>query len=113
MSSVRSLYTVMSFRCAIALCMYSSLSSTTIVEPLSALFMTMWVFWISSLRAILSFLVRLTCLFCWYLSMFNISGLILCKKVSNVLLSDNLSGFGILVCLFWKGSFGFLVCGLF
>ena len=56
MSSVRGLYSVLSFRCAIALCMYSSLSSTMIVEPLSALFMTMWVFWISSLRAILSIL---------------------------------------------------------
>ena len=41
MSSARGLYTVGSLRWSIALLMYSSLSSTTIVQPLSALFITM------------------------------------------------------------------------
>ena len=40
MSSSRGLYTVGSLRWSIALLMYSSLSSTTIVEPLSILFIT-------------------------------------------------------------------------
>ena len=67
----------------------------------------MWVFFISSLRAILSLLVRLSCLFCWYLSTFHVSDMI------NVLLSDNLSGFGLAVYLFWKGYFGFFFFGYF
>ena len=92
MSSVRGLYTVGSFRCVMALLMYSSLSSTTIVEPLSALFITICLFWISSLSAILSFLVRLSWLFCLYLSTFSISILIQWRKVSKVPLSDSLSG---------------------
>ena len=40
MSSSRGMYTVGSLRWCTALVMYSSLSSTTIVEPLSALFIT-------------------------------------------------------------------------
>ena len=86
------LYTLGSFRCTIALLMYSSLSSTTIVEPLSALLITMQGLFINSLRASLSFLVRLSYLSCLYLSVFSISTLTLCKKVSRVPLSDNLSG---------------------
>ena len=54
-SSWRGLYTVGSLRCTIAFLMYSSLSSTTIVEPLSALLITMCGFFIKSLSAILSF----------------------------------------------------------
>ena len=42
-SSSRGLYTVGSLRWSIALAMYSLLSSTTIVEPLSALFITSYV----------------------------------------------------------------------
>ena len=67
-SSSRGLYTVGSLRWTIALVMYSLLSSTTIVEPLSALFITMWGFLIKSLSAILSFLVKLSVLFCLYLA---------------------------------------------
>ena len=92
MSSSRGLYTVGSLRWSIAFVMYSFLSSTTIVEPLSALFITMRGFLIRSLSAILSFLVRLSLLFCLYLSVFSISDLIRCKNVSRVLLSDSLSG---------------------
>ena len=40
-SSWSGLYTVGSLRCTIAFLMYSSLSSTTIIEPLSALLITM------------------------------------------------------------------------
>ena len=57
----RGLYTEGLLRCTTALLMYSSLSSMTMVEPLSALCMTMFGFLINSLRAILSFLVRLSC----------------------------------------------------
>ena len=63
MSMCNSSYTLRLFRCTTALLMYSSLSSTTIVEPLSALFITIrGLLLISSLRANLSFLVRLSCL---------------------------------------------------
>ena len=67
MSVCNGSYTLGLFRCTIALLMYSSLSSTTIVEPLSALFITIRGLLISSLRANLSFLVRLSCLCCLYL----------------------------------------------
>ena len=73
----------MGLRCIIAFLMYS-LSSTTMVEPLSTLFIIMCGFVINSLRAILSFLVRLSCLFSLYFSVSNISILILCKIVSKV-----------------------------
>ena len=65
-SSQRGLYTLGSFRCDIAFLIYSSLSSTTIVEPLSALLITMCGLFIKSLSASLSFLVRLSYLFCLY-----------------------------------------------
>ena len=48
MSMCNGSYTLRLFRCTIALLMYSSLSSTTIVEPLSALFITIQVLLISS-----------------------------------------------------------------
>ena len=89
MSMCNGSYTLRLFRCTIALLMYSSLS---IIEPLSALFITIRGLLISSLRANLSFLVRLSCLSCLCLSVFSISILTLCRKVSRVPLSDNLSG---------------------
>ena len=61
---MKGLYTLGSFRCSIAFLMYLSLSSTTIVEPLSALLITICGLFIKSLSANLSFLVRLSCLFC-------------------------------------------------
>ena len=106
----RGLYTAGSLRCIIAFLMYSSLSSTTMVEPLSALFIIMCGFVISSLRAILSFLVRLSCLFCLYFSVSNISIPILCKSVSKVPLLVNRSGLGVTFCLSLKGSLGSLFC---
>ena len=93
----RGLYTAGSLRCTIAFLMYSCLSSTTIVEPLSALFMIICGFMINSLSAILSFLVRLSRLFC-----------LLCKNVSRVPLSVSLSGLGLSFCLGLKGSLGSL-----
>ena len=95
MSLFNSLYTSGLLRCSIAFLTYSSLSSTTIVEPLSALFMIRFRLWISSLNASLSFLVRLSVLFCVYLDSSKISSLILCKYVSRVPLSVSLSGFGV------------------
>ena len=52
-SSVSGLYTLGSFRCniCIALVLYLSWSSTTMVEPLSALFITICGLWVNSLRA--------------------------------------------------------------
>ena len=104
----RGLYTTGSLRYTIAFLTYSSLSSTTIVEPLSALFMTTWGYKINSLSAILSFLVRLSCLFCLYFSVSNISILILCRNVSRVPLLVNRSGLGTIFCLCVKGSLGSL-----
>ena len=63
MSSFRGLYTSGLFKCSIAFWIYSSLSSTTIVEPLSALFIIRLWLWINSLNANRSFLVRLSLLF--------------------------------------------------
>ena len=71
---------------------FNVLSFTSIVEPLSALFITIRGLLISSLRANLSFMVRLSCLSCLCLSVFSNSTLTLCRKVSRVPLSDNLSG---------------------
>ena len=59
MSVASGLYTDGSLRWVSAFLMYSSLSSTTIVEPLLALFITMCLFCVSSLSAILSSLVLL------------------------------------------------------
>ena len=70
----------------------------------------MWVFFIKSLSAILSFLVRLSCLFCLYLSVYNISILTLCRKVSRVPLSDSLSRLKVCLCLGVKGSLGSVFC---
>ena len=70
----------------------------------------MWVFFIKSLSAILSFLVRLSHLFCLYLSISNISILTLCWKVSRVPLSDSLSGLKVCLCLGVKGSLGSVFC---
>ena len=81
------------------------------VEPLSALLITRFGFWISSLNAILSFLVRLSCLFCLCYSISNISVLILCKNVSRVLF-DNLSGLHVTFVFLAKGSLGSLAFGL-
>ena len=64
--------------------MYSSLSSITSVEPLSALLITIYGLFIKSLSANLSFLVRLSCLFCLYWSVFSISSLTRCRKVSRL-----------------------------
>ena len=107
-SLCRGLYTAGSLRCTIAFLIYSCLSSTTIVEPLSALFMIICGFVINSLSAILSFLVRLSRLFCLCFSASNISILILCKNVSRVPLSVSLSGLGLSFCLGVKGSLGSL-----
>ena len=63
MSSQRGLYTLGSFRCDIVFLIYSSLSSTTIVELLSALLITMCGLFIRSASASLFFLVRLSCLY--------------------------------------------------
>ena len=79
------------------------------VEPLSALLITRFGFWISSLNAILSFLVRLSCLLCFSIS--SIPVLILCKNVSRVLF-DNLLGLRVAFVLFSKGSHGSLGFGL-
>ena len=54
------------------------------VEPLSALLMINVGLFISSLRTFLSFLVRLSVLFCLCLCSFTISNPILCKNVSSV-----------------------------
>ena len=91
MSSSSGLYTSGLFRCSIALLLYSSLSSTTIVQPLSALFMIRFRLWVSSLNASLSFFVRLSLCF----DSSKISNLILCRYVSRVLLSVSLLGFGV------------------
>ena len=77
--SFSGLYTSGLFRCSIAFVIYTSLSSTTIVEPLSALFIIRFRLWVSSLNASLSFLVRLSLLFCLYFDSSKISNLILCK----------------------------------
>ena len=61
-------------------------------------------FLVSSRRACLSFLVRLSDLFCLYLASFNISNLILCRNVSKGPLSVSLSGFGLWLGLGLKGS---------
>ena len=71
--------------------MYSLLSWTTIVDPLSALFIISIGLFVSWLRASRSFLVRLSDLFLFVL-VFIISSLILCRKVPNVPLSVSLSG---------------------
>ena len=90
--SLSSLYVVWSLICFIASVMYSLLSWTTIVEPLSALFIINVGLLVSWLRTCHSCLVRLSDLFCLCLCSFMISSLILCRKVSNVPLSVNLSG---------------------
>ena len=108
MSLCRGLYTAGSLRCTIAYLMFSCLSSTTIVEPLSALFMIICGFMINSLSAILSFFVRLSRLFCLCFSVSNISILILCENMSRVPLSVSLSGLGLSFCLGLKGSLGSL-----
>ena len=77
MSSFKSLYTSGLFKCSIAFRIYSSLSSTNIVEPLCALFIIRFWFWVNSLNASLSFLVRLSLLF--YFDSSKISSLILCR----------------------------------
>ena len=99
------MYTLGSFRCNIALLMYSSLSSTTIVEPLSALLITMCGLFIKSLSVNLFFLVRLSYLFCLYWSVFSISSLTLCKKMSRsrVPLLDNLLGLKVRLRLVFRG----------
>lgn len=61
---------------------------------------------INSLSASLSFLVRLSCLFCLYQSIFSISNLILCKNVSRVPLSDNRSGLKVHLRFSVRGSLG-------
>ena len=78
------------------------------MEPLSALLITMCGLFIKSLSASLSFLVKLSCLFCLCWSILSISILTLCKKVSRVPLSDNLSGLRGQLYLGLKGSFGSL-----
>ena len=90
--SLSGLYVVWSLRCFIASAMYSLLSWTTIVEPLSALFIISIGLLMSWFRACRSFLVRLLDLFCLCLCSFMIFSLTLCRKVSNVPLSVNLSG---------------------
>ena len=96
-----------SLKCTIAFLIYS-LSSTTMVEPLSALFMTIWGFKINSLSAILSCQVILLCL---YFSVSNISILILCGNVSRVPLLVSRSGLGSSFCLRAEGvSLGSLFC---
>ena len=75
--------------------MYLLLSWTTIVDSLSALFITtsigLFMSWFSACR---SFLVRLSDLFCLCLCLLMISNqtLYMWRKVSNVPLSVNLSG---------------------
>ena len=81
--SLSGLYVVWSLRCFIASAMYSLLSWTTIVEPLSALFIISIGLLMSWFRACHSFLVRLLDLFCLRLCSFMISSLTLCRKVSN------------------------------
>ena len=79
MSSFRGLYTSGLFKCSIAFWIYLSLSSMTIVEPLSALFIIRLWLWINSLNASRSFLVTLSLLFCLYFDSSKISNLILCR----------------------------------
>ena len=62
------------------------------MESLSALLMISVGLFINSLRAFLSFLVKLSILFCLCLCSFTMSSLILCRNVSSIPLSDNLSG---------------------
>ena len=69
-------------------------------------------FFIRSLSAILSFLVRLSCYFCLYLSVSSISILTLCRKVSRVPLSDSLSGLKVYLHVYLgvMGSLGSVFC---
>ena len=76
----------------------------TIVEPLSALFMIRFRLWVSSLNASLSFLVRLSLLFCLYFDSSKISNLILCRYASRVSsLSVSLSEFGVSLVFTGRG----------
>ena len=83
---------------------------------MSALFFIICGFWVSSLRASLSFLVSLSGLFCLCLSTSSISILILNRNVSSVPLSsvplsNNLSGFVFRLGFFINGSlFFWLLC---
>ena len=77
------MYIFLSFRCVIAFLMYYVLSSITIVFPLSALLMTICGLCVSLFSAFLSFLVRLSHLFCLRLHSF-MSALILHSAVSSV-----------------------------
>ena len=110
--SFSGLYVVWSLRCFIASAMYSLLSWTTIVDPLSALFITSVGLLMSWFRACRSFLVRLSDLFCLCLCSFMISILTLCRKVSNVPLSVNLSGLKGCGFLISNGSLFLVRCGL-
>ena len=66
----------------------------------------MCLFCISSLKAILSFLVKLSCLFCRCADSFSISMRILWKKVSSVsLLVRKFGSRGLFFCCL-KGSLG-------
>ena len=71
-----------SLRCFIASAMYSLLSWTTIVEPLSALFIISVGLFVRWFRACRSFLVRLSDLLCLFIHNFQ-SYPILCRKVSS------------------------------
>ena len=62
--SLNGLYVVWSLRCFVASAMYSLLSWTTIVDPLSDLSIISIGLFVSWLRASCSFLVRLSDLFC-------------------------------------------------
>ena len=72
--------------------------------PLSALFMIRFRLWVSSVNASLSFLVRLSLLFCLYFDSSKNSNLILCRYVYRAPLSVSLSGFGVNFGFCWKGS---------
>ena len=76
-SCLRFVYIFMSFRCVIAFLMYSVLSSITIVFPLPALLMIICGLCVSLFSAFLSFLVRLSPLFCLRLHSLMSSSLIL------------------------------------
>ena len=90
--------------------MYCVLSSTTTVLPLSALLIIMFGLFINSFKAFLSFLVKLSCLFCsYYVSSASSSCLIFHGAESSflwiVICSFNL----FVVCFFLNGSLsGFL-----
>ena len=113
--SFSGVYVFLSARCVIASAIYSSLSCTTIVEPLSALLIIMVGFVVSSFRAFLSFLVRLSVVFCLCLCSSTISSLILWRNVSSLPLSVSLSWLN-MKCFFglngslWVLCFGVLLC---